>query len=56
LPAGNLLDLRNYNSEFKTVYLNKFSEYYFSEVGRFKDEDDYIYISKRVDDMMNVVG
>jgi propionyl-CoA synthetase len=36
--------------------LNKFPGYYFSGDGGFKDEDDYIYITGRVDDVINVAG
>ena len=56
LPPGTLLDLWNDNPRFKAGYLNKFPGYYFSGDGGFKDEDDYIYITGRVDDVINVAG
>lgn len=56
LPPGALLDLWNDNPRFKAGYLNKFPGYYFSGDGGFKDEDDYIYITGRVDDVINVAG
>lgn len=56
LPPGALLDLWNDNPRFKAGYLQKFPGYYFSGDGGFKDEDDYIYITGRVDDVINVAG
>lgn len=56
LPPGTLLDLWNDNERFKAGYLNKFEGYYFSGDGGFKDEEDYIYITGRVDDVINVAG
>jgi propionyl-CoA synthetase len=56
LPPGTLLDLWNDNPRFQAGYLNKFPGYYFSGDGGFKDEDDYIYITGRVDDVINVAG
>lgn len=56
LPPGTLLDLWKDNERFKSGYLNKFEGYYFSGDGGFKDEEDYIYITGRVDDVINVAG
>lgn len=56
LPPGTLLDLWNDNPRFKAGYLQKFPGYYFSGDGGYKDEDDYIYITGRVDDVINVAG
>jgi propionyl-CoA synthetase len=56
LPPGTLLDLWKDNERFKAGYLNKFPGYYFSGDGGFKDNDDYIYITGRVDDVINVAG
>ena len=56
LPPGTLLDLWNDNERFKAGYLNKFPGYYFSGDGGFKDSDDYIFITGRVDDVINVAG
>ena len=36
--------------------MNKFPGYYFSGDGGFKDESDYIFITGRVDDVINVAG
>lgn len=56
LPPGTLLDLWKDNDRFKAGYLNKFPGYYFSGDGGFKDNEDYIYITGRVDDVINVAG
>ncbi|MFN7044345.1 MAG: acetate--CoA ligase [Flavobacterium sp.] len=56
LPPGTLLDLWKDNERFKAGYLNKFPGYYFSGDGGFKDNYDYIFITGRVDDVINVAG
>lgn len=56
LPPGTLMDLWNDSERFKAGYLTKFDGYYFSGDGGFKDEDGYIYITGRVDDVINVAG
>ncbi|MDK2771363.1 MAG: acetate--CoA ligase [Flavobacterium sp.] len=56
LPPGTLMDLWKDNERFKAGYLNKFPGYYFSGDGGYKDEDGYIYITGRVDDVINVAG
>ncbi|CAM4242238.1 propionyl-CoA synthetase [Flavobacterium terrigena] len=56
LPPGTMLDLWKDNERFKAGYLNKFPGYYFSGDGGFKDEEDYIFITGRVDDVINVAG
>ena len=56
LPPGTMMDLWNENTRFKEGYLEKFPGYYFSGDGGFKDKDDYIYITGRVDDVINVAG
>lgn len=56
LPPGTMLDLWNDSERFKAGYLSKFPGYYFSGDGGFKDADDYIFITGRVDDVINVAG
>jgi len=56
LPPGTLLDIWGDNERFKAGYLNKFPGYYFSGDGGYKDEEDYIFITGRVDDVINVAG
>ena len=56
IPPGTLLDLWKDNHRFQSGYLNKFSGYYFSGDGGYKDDQNYIYITGRVDDVINVAG
>lgn len=56
LPPGTLLDVWNDNQRFQAGYLNKYPGYYFSGDGGFKDEDGYVFITGRVDDVINVAG
>jgi propionyl-CoA synthetase len=56
LPPGTMLDLWKDNNRFQEGYLNKFPGYYFSGDGGFKDDDNYIFITGRVDDVINVAG
>jgi len=56
LPPGTLLDLWKDNARFKSDYLTKFPGFYFSGDGGYKDEDHYIFITGRVDDVINVAG
>jgi len=56
LPPGTLMYLWNDSERFKAGYLTKFDGYYFSGDGGYKDDDDYIYITGRVDDVINVAG
>jgi propionyl-CoA synthetase len=56
LPPGTMLDLWKDNARFKSDYLSKFPGFYFSGDGGFKDADDYIFITGRVDDVINVAG
>jgi propionyl-CoA synthetase len=56
LPPGTMLDLWKDSERFKAGYLTKFPGYYFSGDGGFKDADNYIFITGRVDDVINVAG
>jgi propionyl-CoA synthetase len=56
LPPGTMMDLWNENARFKEGYLEKFPGYYFSGDGGFKDKEGYIFITGRVDDVINVAG
>ncbi|CAN1499211.1 Acs Acyl-coenzyme A synthetases/AMP-(fatty) acid ligases [Flavobacteriaceae bacterium] len=56
LPPGTLLDLWKDNARFQSDYLTKFPGFYFSGDGGVKDEDNYIFITGRVDDVINVAG
>lgn len=56
LPPGNLSNLWGNPERFKEGYLNRFDGYYFSGDGGYKDEDGYVFITGRVDDVINVAG
>ncbi|WP_304142837.1 AMP-binding protein, partial [Mesoflavibacter zeaxanthinifaciens] len=56
LPPGTLMNLWGNPERFKSGYLNKFPGYYFSGDGGYKDEDGYVFITGRVDDIINVAG
>lgn len=56
LPPGALLGVWNDYERFENSYLSQFEGYYFSGDGAIKDEDGYIFITGRVDDVINVAG
>ncbi|MDI1318064.1 acetate--CoA ligase [Flavobacterium sp.] len=56
LPPGTLLDIWKDHPSFQSSYLNRFPGYYFSGDGGYKDADGYIYVTGRVDDVINVAG
>lgn len=56
LPPGTLLDIWKDNLRFQAGYLNHFAGFYFSGDGGYKDTDGYIYVTGRVDDVINVAG
>ncbi|GGG50967.1 acetate--CoA ligase [Bizionia arctica] len=56
LPPGTLTNLWGNPERFKKGYLERFPGYYFSGDGGYKDEDGYVFITGRVDDIINVAG
>lgn len=56
LPPGMLLTIWGNTERFVKGYLERFPGYYFSGDGGFKDENGYIFITGRVDDVINVAG
>jgi propionyl-CoA synthetase len=56
LPPGALLGVWNDHERFEKSYLSQYKGYYFSGDGAIKDEDGYIFITGRVDDVINVAG
>ena len=56
LAPGCLPNLWQDTTRFKRAYLAPFAGYYFSGDGGYKDEDGYIYITGRIDDIINVAG
>lgn len=56
LPPGTLLNIWENPERFQAGYLDPFKGYYFSGDGGFKDQDGYVFITGRVDDIINVAG
>ena len=56
LPPGTLPTLWQADERFRQSYTDPFPGYYFTGDGGYKDEDDYLYIMGRVDDVINVAG
>jgi propionyl-CoA synthetase len=56
LPPGTLPNLWNAEDRFKKSYLTTFPGYYETGDAGMKDEDGYLYIMARTDDVINVAG
>ena len=56
LPPGCLPSLWNAPDQFKDSYLKAYPGYYFTGDGGYRDQDDYFYITGRIDDVINVAG
>jgi propionyl-CoA synthetase len=56
LPPACLPTLWQADERFKESYLAEFPGYYKTSDAGFKDEDDYLYIMGRTDDIINVAG
>ena len=56
LPPGTLPTLWNAEDRFKKSYLNTFPGYYETGDAGMIDEDGYLYIMARTDDVINVAG
>ena len=56
LAPGALLGVWKDYDRFQKSYLTQFEGYYFSGDGAIMDEDGYIFITGRVDDVINVAG
>ncbi|MDE4176435.1 propionate-CoA ligase PrpE [Phaeobacter sp. PT47_59] len=56
LPPGTLPNLWNAEERFKKSYLTTFPGYYETGDAGMKDEDGYLYIMARTDDVINVAG
>jgi acyl-coenzyme A synthetase/AMP-(fatty) acid ligase len=56
LPPGCLPTLWQDSARFKESYLNAYPGYYLSGDGGYKDEEGYIYVMGRMDDVINVAG
>ena len=56
LPPASLPTLWNADNRFKASYLSTFSGYYETGDAGYQDEDGYLYIMSRTDDVINVAG
>ncbi len=56
LPPGCLPSLWQQDERMRESYLAEFPGYYKTADAGFKDEDDYLYIMGRTDDIINVAG
>ena len=56
LPPSSLQTLWNADERFRDSYLDEFPGHYKTADAGYKDEDDYLYIMSRTDDIINVAG
>lgn len=56
LPPGCLPNLWQNTERFKKSYLSAYEGFYFSGDGGYKNEDGYVFITGRIDDIINVAG
>ena len=56
LPPGCLPTLWNNDAGYQEAYLNAFPGYYTTADAGYKDEDGYLWIMSRTDDIINVAG
>jgi len=56
LPPGTFPTLWNADERFKEAYLNEYPGYYKTADAGFIDEDGYVFVMARTDDIINVAG
>jgi propionyl-CoA synthetase len=56
LPPGNFPTLWEQDERFKESYLNEFPGYYKTADAGYKDEDGYVFVMSRTDDIINIAG
>jgi propionyl-CoA synthetase len=56
LPPACLTTLWRHDQRMRESYLSEFTGYYKTADAGFKDEDGYLYVMGRTDDMINVAG
>ncbi|OKY74201.1 MAG: propionyl-CoA synthetase [Desulfobulbaceae bacterium DB1] len=56
LPPGTLASLWKDEKKFVTSYMSNFKGYYETSDGGYIDEDGYVYVMGRIDDVINIAG
>lgn len=56
LPPGCLPNLWNDTARFLSSYMSAYPGYYFTGDGGYIDDDGYVFITGRIDDIINVAG
>ncbi len=56
MPPGTLMTLWNADQRYIDAYLSQYPGYYLTGDAGYKDEDDYLWIMSRIDDVINVAG
>jgi propionyl-CoA synthetase len=56
LPPGSFPTLWNAEERFRKTYLDEFPGYYKTGDAGYVDDDGYVYVMTRVDDVINVAG
>lgn len=56
LPPGSLPSLWNADARYQEAYLDEFPGYYKTGDAGYIDEDGYVYVMARTDDIINVAG
>ncbi|MBB4265011.1 propionyl-CoA synthetase [Roseospira visakhapatnamensis] len=56
LPPGTLPTLWNADERFRNAYMDEYPGYYKTGDAGFVDEDGYVYVMTRTDDIINVAG
>jgi propionyl-CoA synthetase len=56
LPPGTLPTLWQADQRYLDAYLSRYPGYYLTGDAGYRDEDDYLFIMSRIDDVINVAG
>ena len=56
MPPGTLLTLYNADDRYKEAYLEEYPGYYKTADAGYIDEDGYVYVMARTDDIINTAG
>ncbi len=56
LPPGSLSSMWHNDDGYKKYYLDPYPSYYLTGDAGYKDEDGYLWVMSRIDDIINVAG